>query len=214
MRVDRAPIGSLIAADRSSRPSQAASKLTLDRAATGGHSRVAAIALESGAVATRAIDCSWSKLCATPDQVAEVEAAERDGVESIRRRRGSYLVRTAPSQGVSDRMMQLVKTFGGFHLMKKVVLAAVAAVAVTTASAQSYRMTTPIAPGRRRARQSRVLHRHADLSYGYPDPATVAEDLRQPGSVPRAAGVSAWHPDGEPGGNARITAEVWSGQPD
>ena len=53
--------------------------------------------------------------------------------------------------------------------MKKVVLAAVAAVVAVTASAQSYRMTTPIAPGVAVPDKVESSIGTLDLSYGYPD---------------------------------------------
>ena len=57
--------------------------------------------------------------------------------------------------------------------MKKVVLAAVAAVVAVTASAQSYRMTTPIAPGVAVPDKVESSIGTLGLSYGYPDDATV-----------------------------------------
>jgi len=57
--------------------------------------------------------------------------------------------------------------------MKKFVLAAVAAIIAVTASAQSYRMTTPIAPGVAVPDKVESSIGTLDLSYGYPDDATV-----------------------------------------
>ncbi len=57
--------------------------------------------------------------------------------------------------------------------MKELLLAAIVAVVPLTASAQDYRMTTPIAPGIAVSDKVESSIGTLNLSYGYPDDATV-----------------------------------------
>ena len=69
-------------------------------------------------------------------------------------------------------------------------------------------------PGRRRAGQDRKLHRHPESELRLSQGRHRQENLRQPRSFARPAGLPHGDPDRESGWHARLAPQVRAGQPD
>ena len=85
---------------------------------------------------------------------------------------------------------------------------AVALIGLGAASAQTYKMTTPVAPGVATPDKVELFDRHAQSEGWLSGRRNDPEDLRQPRSVARFAGLSAGLPDRQSGRHAQVLARV------
>jgi hypothetical protein len=111
------------------------------------------------------------------------------------------LLFTAPG-AVEMRAVEMMSKLSRHHQFLGLVMAALVANVSTVASAQPFKMTTPIAPGVATPDRLETSIGTLNLIDGVPQAGHRREDLRQPGSLKGPAGLSAGHPDRESGRHA------------